>query len=67
MSPNVEKEIVTQVQKVQRVLSRINPRRNILRDSTDQIENKMKINIYRQSLKKSTREKQQIAYKEIPI
>ena len=29
--PNMEKEIVTQVQKVQRVPGRINPRRNMLR------------------------------------
>ena len=44
MPPNMEKETVTQIQKVQRILNRINTRRNILRDSIDQIENKTKIN-----------------------
>ena len=52
------KEIVNQVQEAQRVLDRINPRRNTARHIV--IKDKDKI-------LKATREKQQIIYKGTPI
>ena len=59
---NMRKEIATQVQKAQRVPSRINPRRNMPRNiviKLTKIKNKEK-------LLKATREKQQITYKGTP-
>ena len=59
----MRKEIVNQVQEAQRVLYRINPRRNTPRHiliKLSKIKKKEK-NI------KSTREKQQITYKGIPM
>ena len=61
--PNMGKEIVTQVQKVQRVPGRISPRRNMLRHiviKSTKIKDKEK-------LLKATREKGQITYKGTPI
>ena len=56
--PDMGKEIVNQVQEVQRVPCRINPRRNTPRLS------KIK---YKEKILKAAREKQQITYKGIPI
>ena len=56
------KETVTQIQEVQRVPGRINPRRNTLRHiviKLTKIKDKEKI-------LKATREKQQITYRESP-
>ena len=61
--PNVGKETVSQVQEVQRVAGRINPRRNTARHiviKLTKIKGKDKI-------LKATREKQQITYKGTPI
>ena len=61
--PNTEKEIVNQVQKVQRFPGRINPRRNTLRHiviKLTKIKDKSKI-------LKTTGEKRQITYKGTPI
>ena len=61
--PNMGKETVTQVQKVQRVPGRISPRRNMLRHiviKSTKIKDKEK-------LLKATREKGQITYKGTPI
>ena len=61
--PNMGKETVTQVQEAQRVPYKINPRRNMPRNTViklTEIKNKEKI-------LKATREKQQITYKGIPI
>ena len=58
---NMGKEIVTQVQEVQKVPYRINPRRNLPRHVLIKL---TKIN-YKQILK-ATREKQQITYKGMP-
>ena len=61
--PNVGKETVTQVQVVQRVPYRINPRENVLRHiviKLTKIKDKEKI-------LKATRAKQQITYKGTPI
>ena len=63
--PNMEKEIVNQVQEVQRVPYRINPRRNTPRDilikliKTKHKETTLKV--------KAAREKQQVTYKGNPI
>ena len=60
---NMGKETVTQMQEVQRVPGRINPRRNTPRHiliKLTKIKDKEKI-------LKATREKQQITYKGIPI
>ena len=60
---NMEKEIVNQVQEVQRVPYRINPRRNTPRNiliKLTKIEHKKRI-------LKAVREKQQVTYKGSPI
>ena len=61
--PNIGKEIVNQVQEVQRVPYRINPRRNTPR----QILIKLSKIKYKEKILKAAREKQQITYKGIPI
>ena len=61
--PNMEKEIVNQVQEVQRVPGRINPSRNTLRHIVIKL---MKIKD-KDKILKAAREKQQISYKGIPI
>ena len=61
--PNMGKEIATQVQEVQRVPGRINPRRNMLRHIVIKL-TKIKD---KEKLLKATREKQQITYKGTPI
>ena len=61
--PNMGKEIVNQVQEVQRVPYRINPRRNMPRHILIKL-SKIK---YKEKLLKAAREKQQITYKGIPI
>ena len=61
--PNMEKEIATQVQEVQRVPGRIIPRRNTPRHiviTLTKIKDK-------ENLLKATREKQQVTYKGTPI
>ena len=60
--PNMEKEIVNQVQEVQRVPYRINPRRNMPRHTLIKL-TKTKHNI----ILKAAREKHQVAYKGNPI
>ena len=57
------KEIATQVQEVQRVPGRINPRRNMLRHIVIKL-TKIKD---KEKLLKAKREKQQITYKGAPI
>ena len=57
------KEIVTQVQEVQRVPYRINPRRNTPRHILIKL-TKIK---HKEKILKASREKQQITYKGIPI
>ena len=61
--PNMGKEIVTQVQEVQRVPYRINPRRNMLRHILIKL-TKIK---YKEKILEATREKQQMPHKGIPI
>ena len=61
--PNKRKEIVNQVQEVQRVPYRINPRRNTPRHLLIKL-SKIK---YKEKRLKEEREKQQITYKGIPI
>ena len=61
--PNMGKELVNQVQEAQRVLGRINPRRNILRHIVIKL-TKIKD---RDKILKPTRVKQQITYKGTPI
>ena len=61
--PNMGKEIVNQFQEVQRVPYRINPRRNTPRHILIKL-SKIK---YKEKILKTAREKQQIAYKGIPI
>ena len=61
--PNMGKEIATQLQEVQRVPYRINPRRNTSRHILIKVP-KVK---YKQKILKAAREKQQITYKGIPI
>ena len=61
--PNMGKEIVNQVQEVQRVPYRINPRRNTPRHIIIKV-SKIK---YKENILKVAREKQQITYKGIPI
>ena len=51
--PNMGKEIVNQVQKMQKVLYRINPRRNVTK--------------HKERILKAAREKQQVTYKGNPI
>ena len=60
---NMGKEIVNQVQEMQRAPYMINPKRNMPRHILIKI-SKSK---YEQKILKATREKQQIAYKGIPI
>ena len=57
------KEIVNQVQEVQRVPYRMNPRRNMPRHILIKL-SKIK---YKEKILKEAREKQQITYKGIPI
>ena len=57
--PNMEKEIVNQVQKAQRVLYRINPRRNMSRH----ILIKLTKTKHKERILKAAREKQQVTYK----
>jgi hypothetical protein len=59
--PNMEKEIVNQVQEAQRVPGRINPRRNTLRHTV------IKLTKIKDKILKATREKPQITYKETPF
>ena len=56
------KEIINQVQEVQRAPHRINPRRNMLRPILIKLP-KIK---YKEKILKAVREKQQITYKGIP-
>ena len=61
--PNMEKEIVNQVQEAQRVPYRINPRRNMPRH----ILIKLTKTKHKERLLKEAREKQQVTYKGNPI
>ena len=61
--PNMEKEIVNQVQEAQRVPYRINPRRNMPRHTLIKL-TKTK---HKERILKSAREKQQVTYKGNPI
>ena len=61
--PNMEKEIVNQVQEVQRVLYRINPRRNMPRH----ILIKLTKTKHKERILKAAREKQQVTYKGNPM
>ena len=61
--PNMEKEIVNQVQEAQRVPHRINPRRNIPRYILIKL-TKIK---HKERIFKAAREKQQVAYKGNPM
>ena len=61
--PNMGKEIATQVQEAQRVLYRINPRRNTPRHILIKL-TKIK---FKEKILKAARVKQQITYKGIPI
>ena len=61
--PNMEKEIVNQVQEVQRVPYRTNPRRNTPRH----ILIKLTKTKHKEKILKAAREKQQVTYKENPI
>ena len=61
--PNSGKEIVNEVQEVQRVPYRINPRRNMPRH----ILIKLSKTKYKEKILKAGRETQQIRYKRIPI
>ena len=60
--PNMGKEIVSQVQEVQRVPGRINPRKNTPRHIVIKL-TKIKD---KEKLLKATREKRQIKYNELP-
>ena len=57
--PNIEKEIVNQVQEAQRVPYRINPRRNMPRH----LLMKLKKTKHKERILKAAREKQQVTYK----
>ena len=61
--PNMEKEKVNQIQEVQRVPYRINPRRNMPRYTLI----KLTKNKNKERILKSAREKQHVTYKENPI
>ena len=61
--PNMEKEIVNQFQKAQRVSYRINPRRNTSRH----ILIKLTKTKHKERMLKAAREKQQVTYKGNPI
>ena len=60
--PNVEKEIVNEVQEAQRVPYRINPRRNTPRH----ILIKLTKTKHKERILKAAREKQQVTYRETP-
>ena len=62
--PKMGKEIVIQVQETQRVPIRINPRQNNPRHILIKLLTKIK---HKEQILKAAREKQQIAYKGIPI
>ena len=61
--PNMEKEIVNQVQEVQRAPYRVNPKRNMTRHMLI----KLTKSKYKEIILKAAREKQQVTYKENPI
>ena len=61
--PNMEKEMVNQLQEAQRVPYRINPRRNTSR----QILVKLTRTRHKERILKETREKQQVTFKGNPI
>ena len=61
--PNVGKETVNQVQEVQRIPYRINPRRNTLRHTLIKL-TEIK---HKERILKAVRKKQQVKYKEKPI
>ena len=61
--PNVEKEIVSQVQEAQRVPNGINPRRNMPKHILIKL-TKIK---HKERILKAAREKQQVTYKGNPI
>ena len=61
--PNMEKELVNQVQEAQRVPYRINPRRNTPRH----IPIKLTKTKHKERILKAAREKQQVTYKGNPI
>ena len=61
--PNMGKEIATQVQEVQRIPGRVNPRRDTLRHIVIKL-TKIKD---KEKLLKATREKRKITYKGTPI
>ena len=61
--PNMEKEIVNQVQEAQRVPYRTNPRRNTLRH----ILTKLTKTKHKERILKAAREKQQATYNGNPI
>ena len=61
--PNMEKEIVNQVQEAQRVPYRINPKRNTPRH----ILIKLTKTKHKERILKAAREKQQVTYKGNPI
>ena len=61
--PNMEKEIITQVQEAQRVPYKINPRKNTQRH----ILIKLTKIIFKEKILKAAREKQKITYKGISI
>ena len=61
--PNLEREIVNQVQEAQRVSYRINPRRNMPRH----ILIKLTKTKHKERISKAAREKQQVTYKGNPI
>ena len=61
--PNMEKEIVNQLQEAQRVPHRINPRRNMPRHMLIKL-TKTK---HKERILKAAREKQQVTYKVNPI
>ena len=62
-SPNMEKEIVNQVQEAQRVPYRINPRRNMPRHTLI----KLTTIEHKERILKAAREKQQVTHKGSPI
>ena len=61
--PKMEKEIITQVQEIQRVPNRINPRQNTPRH----ILIKLTKNKHKEQILKAARKNQQVTYKGIPI
>ena len=61
--PNMEKEIVNQVQEAQRVPYRINPRRNMPKHILIKLTNIK----HKERILKAAREKKQVAYKANPI